>query len=54
LNQSGSYGNWRLGYHRIITMGKRAKNGFGHIGYNGSGAWCDPERDLSFAYRKAS
>lgn len=42
--------NWRLGYHRIITMGKRAKNGFGHIGYNGSGAWCDPERDLSFAY----
>jgi CubicO group peptidase (beta-lactamase class C family) len=42
--------NWRLGYHRIITMGKRAKNGFGHIGYNGSGAWCDPERNLSFAY----
>lgn len=42
--------NWRLGYHRIITMGKRAKTGFGHIGYNGSGAWCDPERDLSFAY----
>lgn len=42
--------NWRLGYHRIISMGKRAKHGFGHIGYNGSGAWGDPERDLSFAY----
>lgn len=41
---------WRLGYHRILSMGKRAKQGFGHIGYNGSGAWCDPERELSFAY----
>ncbi|MCM8512076.1 beta-lactamase family protein [Acinetobacter bereziniae] len=41
---------WRLGYHRVISMGKRAKQGFGHIGYNGSGAWCDPQRELSFAY----
>lgn len=41
---------WRLGYHRVISMGKRAKQGFGHIGYNGSGAWCDPQRGLSFAY----
>ncbi len=41
---------WRLGYHRILSMGKRAKKGFGHIGYNGSGAWCDPQRQLSFAY----
>ena len=41
---------WRLGYHRVITIGKRVKKGFGHIGYNGSGAWCDPQRQLSFAY----
>lgn len=41
---------WRLGYHRVISMGKRTKQGFGHIGYNGSGAWCDPQRELSFAY----
>lgn len=42
--------HWRLGYHRVLSMGKRAPLGFGHIGYNGSGAWCDPERQLSFAY----
>lgn len=41
---------WRLGYHRVITLGKRVKSGFGHVGYNGSGAWCDPKRNLSFAY----
>lgn len=41
---------WRLGYHRVITLGKRVKQGFGHLGYNGSGAWCDPQRELSFAY----
>jgi CubicO group peptidase (beta-lactamase class C family) len=42
--------HWRLGYHRLLTLGKKAKKGFGHIGFNGSGAWCDPERELSFAY----
>ncbi|XID74058.1 serine hydrolase domain-containing protein [Alkanindiges sp. WGS2144] len=42
--------NWRLGYHRVLTLGKRVPQGFGHIGYNGSGAWCDPARELSFAY----
>lgn len=42
--------NWRLGYHRVLTLGKRVPQGFGHIGYNGSGAWCDPARSLSFAY----
>ncbi len=42
--------HWRLGYHRIISMGKRAPQGFGHMGYNGSGAWCDPSRELSMAF----
>lgn len=42
--------HWRLGYHRVLTLGKRVPYGFGHIGYNGSGAWCDPHRQLSFAY----
>ena len=41
--------HWRLGYHRILTLGK-SSTGFGHMGFNGSGAWCDPERQLSFAY----
>ncbi len=41
--------HWRLGYHRILTLGK-SSSGFGHMGFNGSGAWCDPERSLSFAY----
>ena len=40
---------WRLGYHRVLTLGKSSK-GFGHMGFNGSGAWCDRERNLSFAY----
>lgn len=42
--------NWRLGYHRVFTLGKSVKQGFGHMGYNSSAAWCDPERNLSFAY----
>ncbi len=42
--------HWRLGYHRIITLGKGTHHGFGHMGYNGSGAWCDPTRQLSFAF----
>jgi len=50
----------RLGYHRLFSlygfnddMDKRmssALSGFGHMGYNGSVAWCDPERQLSFAF----
>lgn len=42
--------HWRLGYHRILTLGKTAEQGFGHMGFNGSGAWGDGERGLSFAY----
>ena len=47
--------NWRLGYHRRFSLcDSEASNdraqGFGHMGYNGSVAWCDPERQLSFAF----
>ena len=40
---------WRLGYHRVFTFGPRTPNAFGHFGYGGSGAWCDPSRGLSVA-----
>lgn len=40
---------WRLGYHTIYTTGKRLPNAFGHFGFGGSGAWCDPSRNLSMA-----
>lgn len=41
---------WRLGYHRIISACHDSNNAFGHMGYNGSVAWCDPTRQLAFAY----
>lgn len=51
---------WRLGYHRLFTLCAHDKSagetldprlsGFGHMGYNGSVAWCDPSRQLSFAF----
>ncbi len=42
--------HWRLGYHRVFSLGKPCAEAFGHMGYNGSSAWCDPARELSFAY----
>ena len=47
--------NWRLGYHRRFSIcHSEASNdraqGFGHMGYNGSVAWCDPARQLSLAF----
>ncbi|WP_131669047.1 serine hydrolase domain-containing protein [Psychrobacter pygoscelis] len=42
--------NWRLGYHRIPSACHKAANVFGHMGYNGSVAWCDPSRNLAVAY----
>lgn len=51
---------WRLGYHRVFSLCAREQSvneviepqlaGFGHMGYNGSVAWCDPSRQLSFAF----
>ncbi|MEN2750763.1 serine hydrolase domain-containing protein [Psychrobacter sp. FBL11] len=42
--------HWRLGYHRLFSVCADTKAGFGHMGYNGSVAWCDPDRQLSFAF----
>jgi CubicO group peptidase (beta-lactamase class C family) len=41
--------HWRLGYHRVNTIGVRCRNGFGHSGFGGSGAWADPDRELAVA-----
>ena len=41
---------WRLGYHRVFTTGPRTPHAFGHFGYGGSGAWCDPSRALALGY----
>lgn len=42
--------HWRLGYHRLFSVCADTAAGFGHMGYNGSVAWCDPSRQLSFAF----
>lgn len=42
--------NWRLGYHRVFAVGSETEQAFGHMGYNGSVAWCDPSRQLSLAF----
>ena len=41
--------HWRLGYHRVPTVGVSVPNGFGHFGFGGSGAWADPDRELAVA-----
>jgi CubicO group peptidase (beta-lactamase class C family) len=41
--------HWRMGYHRVFTLGARAPEAFGHYGYGGSGAFCDPSRQLAVA-----
>jgi CubicO group peptidase (beta-lactamase class C family) len=37
----------RLGYHGVYTTRGIPRNGFGHFGFGGSGAWADPSRELS-------
>lgn len=41
--------DWRAGFHRLFTL-QSAPNAYGHMGYNGSVAFCDPDRQLSLAF----
>lgn len=41
---------WRLGYHRVFSLLHDMPTAFGHMGYNGSMAWCDPSRQLAVAF----
>ena len=40
---------WRLGYHMAATSRGVRPHGFGHFGLGGSGAWADPDLELSVA-----
>lgn len=42
--------HWRLGYHRVFSWGVKAPDAFGHFGFQGSGAWCDPSRHLAVGF----
>ena len=44
---------WRLGFHRVFSQCQNTQDlqsAFGHMGYNGSVAWCDAERQLAVAF----
>lgn len=40
---------WRAGFHRVFSVGNYP-DAYGHMGYNGSLAFCDPERRLAVAF----
>lgn len=40
---------WRSGFHRLFSV-QDAPNAYGHMGYNGSVAFCDPDRQLAMAF----
>jgi CubicO group peptidase (beta-lactamase class C family) len=40
---------WWLGYHRLPLVHKQLPRAYGHFGFAGSGAFADPEHDLSLA-----
>jgi CubicO group peptidase (beta-lactamase class C family) len=43
--------NWRLGYHQAFVADRvRTPNAFGHYGLGGSGAYADPDAELSIAF----
>ncbi len=43
--------NWRLGYHQAFVADRvRTPNAFGHYGLGGSGAYADPDTELSIAF----
>ncbi len=41
--------HWRMGFHRVFAVRAKVPGGFGHYGFGGSGACCDPKRNLSMA-----
>lgn len=40
---------WRTGFHRLFSL-QDTSEAYGHMGYNGSVAFCDPKRRLSMAF----
>lgn len=41
---------WRLGWHMAFTAEGIPPRGFGHFGFGGSGAWADPDHEVSCAF----